>query len=118
MPIVIALSLTLKSGWRVVWEKRLFYRLEFAPLSGVYRLIDLEQGIQQGFVELKDATATLGRLEELLFALPERRWQKVKRAEVVVWLDRSKLPWPLWPLTLFDPQWQLKSPVYHWSKGS
>lgn len=118
VPITTLLEVRLMGPLWPIWREQLAFRLEFLPLSGLYRVVDLESGIQRSFPRLEEATRALGQLEEKAFSLSERRFRESRGVELRVWLDRSQLPWSLWLKTLFDPKWHLSSPVYRWSKPS
>ncbi len=98
-----------------VWRRDLDFRIQYYPLSQVYRVVDETNRFQRSFPRLDSALVALGELNEIVFTM-EEGWAppRFSYGEVKVWLNIERLPWALRPIAYFSPDWRLSSNPYRW----
>jgi hypothetical protein len=105
---------------RSFWEQRLaefslYRQIRYHALTGLYRVVDLQNQQENNFVTQDAALDALGELNGLrLIGVdeldPEIDYQVRIRAE----LDIESLPLPLRPLAYLDKGWKLTSGWIQW----
>lgn len=98
-----------------LWRRKLNFRIQYYPLSQMYRVVDETNRFQRSFPRLETALAALGVLDEI--ALPvDEGWAPPRNsyAQLRVRLNIERLPWALRPLAYFSPEWRLYSSPYRW----
>ncbi len=97
---------------RVVEDHGRRWQIQYLPLSRHYSLTDLRSKEQSNWPRLRHALAALKRIE---IELPPVKLDPGDyRLEVMVYLDRRKLPAPLRLPALVSSDWKLESNWYKW----
>ena len=113
--------ITLKADTRIVHDEHITrvvkgqghrWQIQFLPLSRHYLLTDLRSKEQTSWPRLRHALAALRGVEIVLPSVQLKPGNY--RLEVMVYLDRRKLPAPLRLPALVSSAWKLKSTWYKW----
>ncbi len=97
---------------RVVEDHGRRWQIQYLPLSRHYSLTDLRSKEQSNWPRLRHALAALKRIE---MELPPVKLEPGNyRLEVMVYLDRRRLPAPLRLPALVSSDWKLESNWYKW----
>ena len=120
VPLTLEVRVLVEKVWHRFWEqrpleKRLRYQIRYHALTGLYRVVDLQNGEETHFVTREAALNALGELSNLLLLersvlTPEVAYHVRLRAD----LDIESLPLPLRPLAYLGRGWKLSSGWTQW----
>ncbi len=120
VPLTLTVATSIRQPRRGLWDETLWrrdldFRIQYYPLSQVYRVVDETNRFQRSFPRLESALVALGDLSEIAFPIQDG-WNppRFSYGQLKVRLNIERLPWALRPVAYFSPQWHLYSHPYRW----
>ena len=116
--IHIEFQLLEKRKWlwnKILFKKKLIYKLEHKPLTKNFLITNLNSGIVNYYKNLDAAVNAIGNISKLkLFDKNKLRNNIKYLARIRLYLDVDSLPSPLRPRAYFSSDWNISSQWYRW----
>ena len=100
---------------KIVFRKKLIYKLEHKPLTKNFLITNLNAGIVNYYKNLDAAVNAISNISKMkLFDKNRLKNNKKYMARIRLYLDIDSLPSPLRPRAYFSSDWNISSQWYRW----
>ncbi len=111
-------QLLLQRKWfwnKIIFEKKLMYKLEHKPLTENFLITDLSTGIVSYYKNLDAALKRISKISKMkLFNQKKLDEDRKYLARIRLYLDIDSLPSPLRPRAYISSDWNISSNWYKW----